>query len=198
LLVYNRLTDLKKITALFFIILFLFNLFGYRLVVEYMQAKVSDQLEARLNNNLYSDSQLIELKVPIHLPYQTSWADYQRYDGEIEVDGIMYKYVKRKVADDTLYLMCIPNTKKMHLETAKNDYFRLSNDIAQNNNSKKSGDSKTISFKNLQGEYDEYSFQLNTSFDADNYGRFWPLICSKKLLSSPHISPEQPPDFLVA
>jgi len=189
---------LKKITALFFIALFLFNLFGYRLVVEYMQQKVSDQLEARLDKDLYSDSQLVELKVPIHLPYQTNWAEYQRYDGEIEVEGIIYKYVKRKVADDTLYLMCIPNTKKMHLETAKNDYFRLSNDITQNNNSKKSGDSKTISFKSLQGEYDEYSFQLNTLFDVDNCGKFWPLIRSKKLLSSPNISPEQPPDLLGA
>jgi len=163
-----------------------------------MQAKVSDQLEANLDRNLYNDSQLIELKVPIHLPYQTNWADYQRYDGEIEVKGVIYKYVKRKVADDTLYLMCIPNTRKMHLETAKNDYFKLSNDLAQNNNSKKSGDSKTISFKNLQGEYDEYSFKLNTILDINNCGTFWPLINSGKLLSAPHISPEQPPDALEA
>ncbi|MDQ2864312.1 MAG: hypothetical protein M3R50_11825 [Bacteroidota bacterium] len=189
---------MKKITALFFIALFLFNLFGYRLVVGYMQAKVSDQLEASLDKNLYNDSQLVELKVPIHLPYQTNWADYQRYDGEIEVKGIIYKYVKRKVADDTLYLMCIPNTKKMHLETAKNDYFKLSNDLAQNNNSKKSGDSKTISFKSLQGEYDQYSFQLNTIFGINNCGTFWPLRNSEQLLSAPHLSPEQPPDVLGA
>jgi len=189
---------LKKITALFFIALFLFNLFGYRLVVEYMQAKVSDQLEARLDKNLYNDSQLVELKVPMHLPYQTSWADYQRYDGEIVVKGVMYKYVKRKVADDTLYLMCIPNTKKMNLETAKNDYFRLSNDITQNNNSKKSDNSKTISFKSLQGEYDEYSFQLNTIFYTNDPGKLWPLINTEQLLSAPHISPEQPPDTVSA
>ncbi|HEX7457204.1 MAG TPA: hypothetical protein VF301_02115, partial [Ginsengibacter sp.] len=104
---------MKKVAALFFIALFLFNLFGYRLVVQYMQQKVSNQLEASLDKNLYSDAQLIELKVPMNLPYQTNWSAYQRYDGEIEVDGIMYKYVKRKVANDTLYLMCIPNTKKM-------------------------------------------------------------------------------------
>jgi hypothetical protein len=188
----------KKVTALFFITLFLFNLFGYRLVVQYMQQKVSDQLEARLDRNLYNESQLIELKVPLHLPYQTNWSAYQRFDGEIEVEGIMYKYVKRKVANDTLYLMCIPNTKKMNLETAKNDYFKLSNDLTQNNNSKKSDNSKTISFKSLQGEYDEYSFALNNIIPGENVLNFWPLVNSKNLLSSPHISPEQPPDLLEA
>jgi hypothetical protein len=188
----------KKVAALFFIALFLFNLFGYRLVVQYMQQKVSNQLEASLDKNLYSDAQLIELKVPMNLPYQTNWSAYQRYDGEIEVDGIMYKYVKRKVANDTLYLMCIPNTKKMSLETAKNDFFKLSNDLMQNNNSKKSDNSKTISFKSLQGEYDQYSFSLHTINPYDNNMNSWPALNSENLISSPHTSPEQPPDVLGA
>lgn len=189
---------MKKIAALFFITLFLFNMFGYRLLVEYMQQKVSAQLEARIDNNLYNESQLIELKVPIHLPYQTNWSAYQRYDGEIEIDGMIYKYVKRKVANDTLYLMCIPNTKKMHLETAKNDFFKITNDLTQNDNSKKSDNSKTLSFKNLQGEFDEYSFVLKTIIPVENARNFLLTLNSRNLLSSPHISPEQPPDLLGA
>ena len=189
---------MKKVAALFFIALFLFNLFGYRLVVQYMQQKVSNQLEASLDKNLYSDAQLIELKVPMNLPYQTNWSAYQRFDGEIEVDGIMYKYVKRKVANDTLYLMCIPNTKKMNLETAKNDFFKISNDLVQNNNSKKSDNSKALSFKSLQGEYDEYSFVLNTLNTYDNNMNSWTAMNSENLISSPHISLEQPPDLLGA
>ena len=189
---------MKKVAALFFITLFLFNLFGYRLVVQYMQHRVSDQLEAKLDKNLYDESQLIELKVPINLPYQTNWSAYQRFDGEIEIGGMLYKYVKRKVADDTLYLMCIPNTQKMNLETAKNDFFKLSNDLMQNNNSKKSDNSKTISFKSLQGEYDEYSFQLNTLLALENSNKLWPITGATDLLSFPHLSPEQPPDVVGA
>ena len=187
---------MKKITALFFLSLFLFNLFGYRLAVDYMQQKINDQLETRLDNNAYDESQLVELKIPIHLPYQTSWSSYQRYNGEIEINGILYKYVKRKVANDTLFLMCIANTKKMHLETAKDDFFKLSNDLMQNNNSKKSDNSKSA-FKNLQGEYDRYSFALTIN---PVYGRpiSWLPVPSQNLLSSPHISPEQPPDLLDA
>jgi hypothetical protein len=94
--------------------------------------------------------------------------------------------------------MCIPNTKKMSLETAKNDFFKLSNDLMQNNNSKKSDNSKTISFKNLQGDYDEYSFALNTVNPYDNNLNSWPYVAPENLISSPHISPEQPPDFMGA
>ena len=188
---------MKKITALFFLTLFLFNLFGYRIVVDYMQQKLNDQFEASLDNNAYEESQLVELKIPIGLPYQTSWSAYQRYNGEIEINGILYKYVKRKVANDTLFLMCIPNTKKMHLETAKDDFFKISNDLMQNNSSKKSGNSKSA-FKNLQGEYDQYSFVLNTFSLAYSRQNCWLPIQSQNLPSSPHISPEQPPDLLKA
>jgi hypothetical protein len=158
-----------------------------------MQQKLNDQLEARLDNNSYDESQLVELKIPIHLPYQTSWAAYQRYNGEIEIDGMLYKYVKRKVANDTLFLMCIANTKKMHLETAKDDFFKITNDLMQNNNSKKSDNSKSA-FKNLQSEYDQYSFALNTNSPIDGRQNSWLPITLQNLLSSPHISPEQPPD----
>jgi len=187
---------LKKITALFFLALFLFNLFGYRLVVDYMQQKLNDQLEVRLDNNAYDESQLVELKIPMHLPYQTSWASYQRYNGEININGFLYKYVKRKVANDTLFLMCIANTKKMHLETAKDDFFKISNDL-QNNNSKKSDNSKSA-FKNLQGEYDQYSFALNALSPVSSHQSIWLPLQSNNLLSSPHVSPEQPPDLYAA
>ena len=159
-----------------------------------MQQELNDQFEARLDNNAYDESQLVELKIPIHLPYQTSWSSYQRYNGEIEINGILYKYVKRKVANDTLSLMCIANTKKMHLETAKDDFFKISNDLMQNNNSKKSGNSKSA-FKNLQGEYDQYSFVSNTFSMVYGRQNCWLPIQSQNLLSSPHISPEQPPDM---
>ena len=90
-----------------------------------MQQKTDKKLEARLDNHSYDESQLIELKIPINVAYQTTWTSYQRCDGEITIDGIMYKYVKRKLTNDTLYLMCIPNSAKMRLEVAKNNVFKI-------------------------------------------------------------------------
>ena len=167
---------------------------GYRLLVQYLQHTSDKKLEIAINTDSYDDSQLIELKVPINLPYQTTWSDYQRYDGEIAVDGILYKYVKRKVANDTLYVMCIPNTNKMHLESAKDNFFRISNDLAQNNTSKKTNNSKGFSFKNQQNEYDQYSFTLNTIVDFISQHRLWLAMRHQYIPETPHISPEQPPD----
>ena len=188
---------MKKIVSALLIFLLLFNWFGYNLVVNYLQQKSDIHLEALLDNNEYNDAQLIELKVPTHLPYQTSWASFERYDGEVEMNGILYKYVKRKVANDTLYLMCIPNTKKMNLETARDDFFKNTNDVSQNNNSKKSDNSKS-SFKNLLSEYDGYSFILNLNVSDRPSDNFHHTTQVNNVLSAPHISPEQPPDIISA
>lgn len=187
---------MKQVAAIFFIILFSFNWFGYRLYFDYLQHKTNENLEAIIDNNSYDESQLIELKIPINLPYQTSWTSYQRYDGEITLNGTIYKYVKRKLSNDTLYLMCLPNSNKMRLETAKNDFFKLTNDLAQNDNSKKQDNSNPV-FKSLQTIYNETSFGIHIISPFSLNQKFW-LLAKKKDLLSPLIAcPWQPPDILI-
>lgn len=159
-----------------------------------MQQKTNKDLEALLDSNSYDDAELMELKVPLHLPYQNSWTAFERYDGEIEIKGTIYKYVKRKLANDTLYLMCIPNSKKMNLEKAKNNFFKNWNDIAQNDHSKKASNSK-FAFKSPT-LYNDTSFGINL-FSPDTFLHYsWLYQTSKALLSASHISPEQPPDLI--
>ena len=189
---------MRKIASAILICILLFNLFGYRFVADYLQHKSDTRLEARLDKNNYSESELIELKIPINLPYQTSWAEFERYDGEVQLNGILYKYVKRKVTNDTLVLLCIPNHKKMNLQIAEDDFFKNTNDLAQNDNSKKSDNSKTISFKKLMSEYDQQSFGFNANSIHNVNRSFGCNYLVKEPANSPHISPEQPPDFLRA
>jgi len=187
---------LKQVTAIFFLILFAFNWFGYRLYYDYLQHKTNENLEALIENNSYDESQLMELKIPIHLPYQTNWTSYQRYDGEIKLNGTIYKYVKRKLSNDTLYLMCLPNSNKMRLETAKNDFFKISNDLAQNDHSKKTDNSKSV-FKNLQNVYNESSFGMNIMSPYSLNQKCWLPAGSAAIISTPHITPAQPPDATI-
>lgn len=188
---------MKKITAIFFLLLFAFNWFGYRLYYDYLQHQTNQNLEALFDNNSYDESQLMELKIPVNLPYQTSWASYERYDGEITLNGTSYKYVKRKLSNDTLYLMCLPNTKQMRLETAKNDFYKISNNLAQNDNSKKSDNSKSIT-KNLQTVYDNSTFNLAINSLYALYPKNWLPANVANTISSPHSSPGQPPDAFFA
>ncbi|HUZ60493.1 MAG TPA: hypothetical protein VMU83_17110 [Hanamia sp.] len=187
---------MKQITAIFFLVLFAFNWFGYRLYYDYLMHKTNEKLETLIDNNNYDESQLMELKIPIHLPYQTNWTSYQRFDGEIKLNGIIYKYVKRKLSNDTLFLMCIPNSYKMHLETAKNDFFKLTNDLARNDHSKKSESSNSF-FKNLQNVYNDSSFGMNIMSPFTLNQNCWHIAGSAAIISTPHIIPGQPPDAII-
>lgn len=187
---------MKKIVSALLIFLLFFNWFGYNLLVNYLQQQSDTHLEAMLDGNQYEDSQLIELKIPTHIPYQTSWASFERYDGEVKMNGTIYKYVKRKVANDTLYLMCIPNAKKMQLETVRDDFFKNTNGLAQNNHSDKS--SKSSSFKNSMSDYDANAFIFNLNVTHKSSYDFAHIYQVNILLSAPHISPEQPPDCKLA
>ena len=188
---------MKQITAIFFLVLFAFNWFGYRLYYDYLQHKTDVNLEALIDNNSIDDSQLTELKIPVNLPYQTNWTSYQPYDGEIVLNGTIYKYVKRKLCNDTLYLMCINNSKKMRLESAKDEFFKISNDLAQTDHPKKADNSKSVS-KNLQNVYNGSSFGMNIISPYSLNQKCWLSAGTAAIISTPHITPAQPPDAIIA
>jgi hypothetical protein len=124
--------------AVFLLVMLLFNWFGYRLVIGVLETENNSQLEARLDENHYDESQLISIKVPVrYLPYYSNSTEFQRVDGQIEIGGVQYKYVKRRIYADSLELLCIPNAGAMQLQTAENEFFRFSNDLQHE---KRSGD----------------------------------------------------------
>jgi len=108
-----------------------------------MEQKATIRLEKKLDAGKYDVSQLVEVKIPLNLPYYTDWSDYQTYYGEVELNGENYQYVKRKVVGDTLYLLCIPHVEKNNIQLAKTDYFKVINNI-QHNGQQKDGQPPAI------------------------------------------------------
>ncbi|MDB5249930.1 MAG: hypothetical protein JWQ40_4324 [Segetibacter sp.] len=162
---------------------------------DYAKQQSDVRLEASLDKNEYDESELVTIKIPITLPYQNNWDDFERVDGEFTVDGKIYKYVKRKIADGHLVLLCLPDHNKMRLESAKTEFFKYANDLVQNHNSKKSDNSKSGVFKNLWSEYDSNTMV----FTAANFNSeiIHAVAGSVNLFpSSPHSSPEQPPEII--
>ena len=185
---------MKKIASTILLGLLLFNWCGYRWVINIVQQQADTRLEAKLDRNDYDESQLIEIKVPVNMPYQTDWADFERFDGEIEVNGIHYKYVKRKVEDGQLILKCIPNQARQHLESAREDFFKMTNDLQQDNTAKKSGAPAPSPVKNVLSDYDnQQQLSIASSFSersAHVYNLYQPKLVNKLLRSTP----EQPPE----
>lgn len=100
----------------------LFNWCGFRLLVSFMEQRGNSQLVGRLDRQQYDDAQLISIKVSAkHLSYYNSSASFERVDGQIETGGVRYNYVRRRIYNDSVEMLCIPNLAAMHAKAIKND-----------------------------------------------------------------------------
>lgn len=165
--------------------------------MNWIQHHADIQLEARLDENDYKDSLLIELKVPLDLPYQTDWKDFERFDGEVTVDGQHYKYVKRKVQDGMLVVKCIPNEGKHRIESARDQFFQLANDLQNTDAPRKSDIPKHSASKNNTIECEVYPMLLIANIAGRNQKQTMKGDKSF-ILTHLHNSPEQPPEVYSA
>lgn len=135
---------LKRLFAIGLLFIYLFNLTGYFIYYKYSIYWSDKKVITQLDNRQYNEAELIEIKIPLNLPYLTSQSYYERVDGELQHKGVYYNYVERKVHNDTLYLKCHPNNKKTDLHRDLAEYTKKVNDIPSND---KNGTSqKKLSF----------------------------------------------------
>lgn len=105
-----------------------FNLIGYRLVFSYLQGSADTRMVEKIDKLGYDKATLTEVKVPLHLPYPVNDKNFERYDGSIEINGVIYNYVERKQQNDTLILHCIPNIAASDVKAAGKEYSKSIND----------------------------------------------------------------------
>lgn len=137
---------MKPAAAILLMGILLFNWFGYRLLTLYLQEKASSELTEELSGNKYSDEELISLKVPVtHLSYYHNSKEFEWVDGAIEIGGIEYKYVKRRIYQDTLEVMCVPDQAAIQLKMVRNEFFRFANDLHRPGQGKRQGANTSVS-----------------------------------------------------
>ena len=146
---------MKRLSAILLLGIFSFNIFGYRIVASFLESQQNLQMELAIDGNEYAESQLISIKQPTNLPYYTNSFDFHRIDGEVNIDGIIYKYVKCRIYNDSLELLCLPNTGKMKIQAAKADFSKMASDFQQSNHKKKSN-ADTKSPQKTISEYEEH------------------------------------------
>ncbi len=182
-----------KLAAILLLLLLSFNFAGYRLWFYFLQKSADTAMAARLNAQQYNEADLITITVPLRLPYQTVQTDFERIDGEIEVEDKIYKYVKRKVEAGQLVLLCLPDAQKMQLQQAKSAAAELSGEVPAQ--SKREGTNSLV-IKNIFSDYDKnvapwclmpFGMQIQ-------YGPTAP----ENLLFFFYTTPEQPPETAAA
>ena len=138
-----------------------FNLAGYQWLFCAIEKNATANLEQKIAAGKYSDEQLVEIQIPLNMPYYSD-KDYEYVYGETDWNGEHYRYVKRKVSGNTLYLLCLPNKEKTSILKVKNEFTKAVNDIPGN---KQDSQEKSGLIKLLTTE-----FRVNeTVFDINDY-----------------------------
>jgi len=133
-LLLNRIctfSNLKKIVAILLLSLTVFNLAGYRWLFSLLEEKATEKLEQKISAGDYQEAQLLEIRIPLSMPYYSD-KEYENIYGETDWNGVHYRYVKRKVSGNTLYLLCLPNKEKSSLAIIKNEFTKAMNDVPAN------------------------------------------------------------------
>lgn len=139
----------KRIAAILLLGLLLFNWVGYQLYTAILQDRADKTLMANLDENNYTNADLISIKVPaVHLSSYVNSKEFQRVDGKIEIEGVQYNYVKLRYNEGMLELLCIPNKSANRIQNARDDFFKLVNDLQHPGQSKKS-EQHNSSFKSF-------------------------------------------------
>lgn len=137
---------MRKLTAIFFLLLFLFNIAGYKGFFFFLTQSADERLAEKIKEGNDLEKDLIMVKFPFNVPYLSDSKDFESMDGEVNVKGVIYNYVKRKIARDTLFLLCIENKEKTLIEKKRADFFNMVNDLDENT-------SKKSSVKQVKVEY---------------------------------------------
>lgn len=118
----------------------------------------------QLDAHEYAETELVEIKIPFHVPYNTDWPDYRRQDGEMEIDGQHYNYVKIKISQDTIFLKCISNTAKDKLSIARNKVAKNVNNLPGNEDETTSIIKKANLLFGFKSDISQYQFSNITYF----------------------------------
>jgi hypothetical protein len=123
-------TLFRKIATISLFTFLFFNWVGYWLFISWFETRETDRFVARLDKQQYNADQLIVLKVSADgIPYSTASATFERADGEIEVGNIHYRYVCKRLYNDSVEFLCLPDPGTSRLHRVKNDLLRLTTDV---------------------------------------------------------------------
>ena len=111
----------RKIATILLLTFLFFNWVGYWLCISWFESLESARWEDRLDRDQYNTAQLILFKVPATaIPYSNSSPGFQRADGELQIGDIHYRYVRKRLYNDSIEFLCIPDNETARLQKTRN------------------------------------------------------------------------------
>ena len=160
----------------------LFNMVSYRFVFTMLDNVASQKQNAKLDAGDYDEANLIEISIPLNMPYQDRVTEFERHYGEITVDGVVYTYVKMKVDHNQLILKCIPDLNRQQIKDSENNLAKANSSQDMDNTGKKQHPSFS---KNITSDYDNkdqsYNLSANSVLIKINYADFTTSVCEASI-----------------
>lgn len=181
---------MRKLIAIFFTLVLLFCTGGYHLVIGLLQQQADRNLESLLDEDVYNEAALIEVRMPLNMPYQQRYTGYERHYGNVEIDGITYTYVKKKIEGDVVVFQCIPNIPRQQLKNMRFDLTRANADLATDHTHTPGTQIKIKSGPEL---FSEQQLLFTLPAPADNRSLY--TNNAQPLIAGPHrLVPHAPPE----
>lgn len=115
---------MRKLLSYVFIFLMFLNIMGYYWILAGMHYNSTQSLERKLSSDNYEETETVEIKIPISLPYVADNADFERTEGQFEYNGEYYHLVKQQYSNDTLRMICVKNHDSKQISQALRDYVQ--------------------------------------------------------------------------
>ena len=113
---------LKKFAAISFLLLLLFNAFGYYLLFGYEQKQARKEVVESVKNRSNSAFKIIKLPVSAYVHIEDR--DFEYTEGQYQSDGQTYNFVKKRIVNDSLELYCLNNFRQDKLNAQLNDFVK--------------------------------------------------------------------------
>jgi len=102
---------------------------GYYFVYLGLRFHANTEMAQRLDTESYTADETITVRIPFTLPYWVDSNDYERISGEFVHNGEFYKLVKQELKKDTLYVVCIRDSKEKRNFNFMSGFAKLSTDV---------------------------------------------------------------------
>lgn len=146
---------MKKLLAIAVTALLAFNLAGYQALTAWLQHRADEQLRAKVEEENFDEAEIIEISVPLNLPYTSDWQYWQPVSGTIQLDGIPYNYIAQKLTSGRMYYRCLPNVAKKLAINARDEFLKLAYNLTHGDaGGKQKAQSKVVISCSL-GDYDD-------------------------------------------
>lgn len=164
--------SLEKAASIFLILTQLLNIFGYHGFFLGWEVLNAEEVHSALDSDVYAGSEAITLRIPLTLPYPLNQDNYERVNGMFEYEGSMYRLVKQKMYNDTLYIICSKDKVGKYIQNAIEE---LGHSMNEDQATSKAGSGKAWP----NALYDFHTKRLDVS----------PSLTALKIIDSDHHAP---------